>query len=303
MTHTSSSNHRWLWLAPWAFIFVWSCGYVVAKYAVPYAPPLTFLSLRYVGCVVLMGALMLLAGQSLPRGKAFWHTAAAGVLMQAGYLGGCWMGIAQGMPAGVMALIVNMQPVLTAVFAFWTGERVNRRQWLGLVLGFAGVVLVLSTKLGAASHATFGWVAVVMAFGALFAMTAGTLYQKRFCPGIDPRSSQVVQFAASLLITLPIALGTETQTIVWSAPFWSALLFSIFILSGVGISLLLGMIERGAATQVTAYMYWVPPISSLMAWLLFNERIAPAAWPGFILVALGVYLVVALSKQRKIDHE
>jgi drug/metabolite transporter (DMT)-like permease len=290
-------------LAPWAFILVWSCGYVVAKYAVPYAPPLSFLSLRYIGCVLLMSTLMLLAGKSLPHGKALWHTAVAGVLMQAGYLGGCWMGIAQGMPAGVMALIVNMQPVLTAVFVFWAGEHVSRRQWFGLALGFLGVILVLSTKLGAASHATFGWVAVLMAFGALFAMTAGTLYQKRFCPGMDPRASQVVQFAASLLVTLPFALTLETQAIVWAPPFWGALLFSIFILSGVGISLLLGMIERGAATQVTAYMYWVPPISSLMAWLLFNERIATAAWPGFILVALGVYLVVRTDNQRKINHE
>lgn len=297
------SNPLFLRLAPWAFILVWSCGYVVAKYAVPYAPPLTFLSLRYVGCVLLMGALMLVARKSLPHGKALWHTAVAGVLMQAGYLGGCWMGIAQGMPAGVMALIVNMQPVLTAVFVFWAGERISRRQWLGLALGFTGVVLVLSTKLGAASHATFGWAAVLMAFGALFAMTAGTLYQKHFCPGIDPRASQVVQFAASLIVTLPFALSLETQSIVWAAPFWGALLFSVFILSGVGITLLLGMIERGAATQVTAYMYWVPPISSLMAWLLFNEHIAPAAWPGFILVAFGVYLVVKTDNQRKINDD
>ncbi len=300
MFHSPTAEKRFLLLAPWAFILVWSCGYVVAKYAVPYAPPLTFLSLRYMGCIILMGALMLWAGKSLPRGAAMWQTAVAGVLMQAGYLGGCWMGIAQGMPAGVMALIVNMQPVLTAVFAFWAGERVSSRQWLGLVLGFVGVVLVLSTKLGAASNDSFGWLAVALGFGALLTMTVGTLYQKRFCPGIDPRASQVVQFAASLVVTAPFAVGLESQAVVWTTPFWAALAFSIFILSGVGISLLLGMIERGAATQVTAYMYWVPPISSLMAWFLFNERIAPAAWPGFVLVALGVYWVVKVPNHRKI---
>jgi drug/metabolite transporter (DMT)-like permease len=282
-------------LAPLAFILVWSCGYIVAKFVTPYSPPLTFLSLRYVGIMVLMGCLAYSAGTALPRGRALWHTAAAGVLMQAGYLSGCWMGIAQGMPSGVMALIVNMQPVMTAVFAVWMGQRIALRQWLGLGLGFAGVALVLSTKLGAvaSSAPTIGWAAVILGFGALFAMTAGTLYQKHFCPGIDPRASQTVQALASLSVTLPFALLLETQPVQWSLPFWGALAFSVLVLSGVGTSLLLWLIERGAATTVTAYLYWVPPVSSLLAWLLFDERIALLAWPGFLMVALGVYWVVS----------
>jgi drug/metabolite transporter (DMT)-like permease len=196
-------------LAPWLFILVWSCGFVVAKYVTPYAPPLTFLSFRYIGIVLLLGALAWAAKAAFPRGKLLWHTAIAGVLMQAGYLAGCWMGIAQGMPAGVMALVVNLQPPLTAVFTVsylnQNGESaVNTRQWLGLGLGFAGVTLVLSTKLGAANYAQFGWLAIAMALFSLMSITIGTLYQKQRCPGVDPRSGQAVQSAASLASHCPL---------------------------------------------------------------------------------------------------
>ncbi len=293
-------NRLFLRLAPVLFIVVWSCGFIVAKYVMPYSPPLTFLSLRYIGIVVLMTTLALSVGARFPRGKVFWHSCVAGVLMQACYLAGCWMGIANGMPSGVMALVTNLQPVLTAIFTAialnHTGETVTRRQWLGLVLGFTGVVLVLSTKLGAASNANFGWFAVALAITALLCITVGTLYQKHFCPGVDPRAGQAVQSIASLLVTLPLALMVETQsTVQLTAPFWAALAFSVLVLSGMGTSLLLWLIERGAATQVTAYLYWVPPVSSVMAWLMFDERIAPAAWPGFVLVALGVYWVVSAA--------
>lgn len=283
-------------LAPWAFILVWSCGYVVAKYAVPYAPPLTFLSLRFACCIALMLGLMLWAGKRLPRGRLLWHTAAVGVLMQFGYLAGCWMAVAQGMPSGVAALIVNLQPVLTAVAGFWLGEKVTRTQWAGLMLGFAGVAMVLSTRLGAAQYGAIAWVTAVLAGGALLSMTLGTLYQKRYCPRIDARASQVVQFAASLVLSAPLALAFETQPVVWGPPMLGALAFSVLILSGVGISLLLWMIERGQAVQVTGYMYWVPPVSSLLAWWMFDERLAPLAWLGFAFVALGVWAVVRQPK-------
>jgi drug/metabolite transporter (DMT)-like permease len=291
------SNSIYVRLAPWVFILVWSCGFVVAKYVTPYAPPLTFLAFRYLGIVLLLGTIAWAAKVAWPSGKRLWHTALAGVMMQAGYLAGCWMGIAQGMPAGVMALIVNLQPMLTAVFTvlFLTQagqSSVSPRQWLGLALGFAGVALVLATKLGAVNYASFGWFAIVLAFGALIAITVGTLYQKQFCPGVDPRAGQAVQSAASLCVTLPFAWLLETQPVLWTTPLWGALVFSVVVLSGVGTGLLLWLINRGAATQVTAYLYWVPPVSSVLAWVMFDERIALLAWPGFALVAAGVYLVV-----------
>ena len=292
--------------APAVFILVWSCGYIVAKYVVPYAPALTFLSFRYMGVLLLLGSLALAARAAFPRGRLFWHTAVVGVLMQAGYLAGCWIGIAQGMPAGVMALIVNLQPVLTAILtvlflSHHADAQVSPRQWLGLLLGFAGVALELATKLGAVDYASFGWLAVILGLGALIAITAGTLYQKQFCSGVDPRSGQAVQSLASLVVTAPLAWALDTQPVAWTAPFWGALLFSVAILSGVGTGLLLWLINRGSATKVTALMYWVPPVSSLMAWMMFDEHIALVAWPGFLLVALGVYWVVAApAAERKV---
>lgn len=283
-------------VAPALFIVIWACGFIAAKYVIPYAPPLTFLSFRFIGIVLLMSSLALAAGVTFPRGRLLWHTFFVGVLMQATYLGCCWMGIALGMPAGVMALVANLQPVLTAVFTAYalshTGETISRRQWVGLIMGFAGVALVLSTKLGAAASASFGWASVVLAVGALLSITIGTLYQKQFCSGVDPRAGQAMQSVAALVVTLPLALTLETQPVVWSIQFWGALVFSVCVLSGMGTSLLLWLIERGAAVQVTAYLYWVPPVGSLIAWLMFDERIALAAWPGFALVALGVYWVV-----------
>ena len=285
-------------LAPCAFILIWASGYIVAKFVVPYAPPLTFLSLRFVGCLIVMAILAAWAGKALPRGVALWHTALVGILMQVGYLVGCWMSIAQGMPAGVAALVVNLQPVLTAALGFWLGERVTGRQWTGLALGFVGVVLVLSTKLTLASQGlgTVGWLGIVLIVGALWSMTVGTLYQKRFCPGIDPRASQVVQFAASLLVTAPLAWMTETQPVIWGAPLIAALLFSVLVLSAMGISLFLWMIAHGQATRVTGYMYWVPPVSSIMAWALFGERITGWALLGFVAVGFGVYWAVSVPK-------
>ena len=298
-THITSQS-TWVALAPWVFIFVWSCGYIVAKFAAPYAPPLTFLSMRFLGCVALMLVLATWAHKSLPRGKALWHTAVAGLLMQAGYLSGCWMSIALGMPSGIAALVVNMQPILTAVLGFWIGEQVSGRQWAGLGLGFVGVALVLSTKLSLTQASTnhVSWAAVFLIVGALVSMTVGTLYQKRFCPGIDLRASQVVQFAASFVFIAPLAWALESQPLVWGAPLIGALLFSIFVLSGLGISLFLWLIDRGQATRVTGYMYWVPLVSGLMAWVLFDEALSYLAVLGFAAVALGVYWAVSPNQSH-----
>ncbi len=294
-------------IAPAIFILVWSCGFIVAKYVIPYAPPLTFLSFRYVGVFILMSLLTVWARVAFPRGALLWHTFVVGVLMYAGYLGGCWMGVALGMPAGVMALVTNLQPVLTALLTTFalshTNERITNRQWWGLLLGLGGVALVLSTKLGAVSQATFGLSAVVLSFGALASITVATLYQKHFCSGVDPRASQAMQALAAFIVTVPFAVSIETQPIIWSTHFWGALVFSVCVLSGIGTSLLLWLIDRGAATQVTAYLYWVPPVSSLIAWIMFDERIVPVAWPGFALVALGVYCVVSTTKSPVIGKK
>ncbi len=291
---TESAQSSLVRIAPWAFILIWSSGYVVAKAAAPYAEPLTFLLLRYSGVIALMGLLAIVARAPWPANRrAVTHIAVSGIGIQAVYLGGVWVAVKHGMPAGVAALIVNLQPVLTAVAGRLVGERVSARQWLGLLLGFGGVALVVWTKV---TTTGMGFGVVLLAVIALFAMTAGTLYQKRFCPTFDLRTGQVIQFVVSVIVTLPFAFATESFHIEWNAQVLGALLWSILVLTGGGISLLFLMIRHGAATQVTSYLYLVPAVTAVMAWLMFGERLGPSAIAGMIVTIIGVALVV---RQRK----
>lgn len=286
----------WLPAAPFLFIVIWSTGYVVAKAAAPHAEPLSFLLVRYIGVIALMAVLALIARAPWPaRRLDVVHLAVAGIGIQAIYLGGVWVAVKHGMPAGVAALIVNLQPVLTAVAGGAIGERVRVRQWAGLALGLAGVALVVSNKLGGAG---MGWGPVLLAVLALLAITAGTLYQKRFMPTFDLRTGQVVQFAASVIVTLPFALAFESFRIDWNAPVVAAMVWSIVVLSGGGISLLFLMIRHGAATEVTSYMYLVPAVTALMAWAMFGERLGAVAVLGMVVTIVGVALVVRRPARR-----
>jgi drug/metabolite transporter (DMT)-like permease len=280
----------WLAAAPFLFILIWASGYVVAKAAAPYADPLSFLVIRYAGVIALMTALAVIARALWPaRPIDVLHLAVAGVCIQAIYLGGVWVAVKHGMPAGLAALIVNLQPVLTAIAVGAAGERVRLRQWAGLALGFAGVAMVVSSKLGGAG---MGWAPVWLSVLALLAITAGTLYQKRFIPAFDLRTGQVVQFAASVAVTLPFALAFEAFRIEWNAQVIAAMLWSIVVLSGGGISLLFLMIRHGAATEVTSYMYLVPAVTAIMAWAMFGERLGVVAIAGMVVTIAGVALVV-----------
>jgi drug/metabolite transporter (DMT)-like permease len=275
--------------APALFIFIWATGYIVAKYAAPHAEPLTFLLLRYLGIIALMGTLALLARAPWPTRREMWHLCIAALGIQAIYLGGVWVAIKWGMPAGISALIVNVQPVLTAALAFFVGERVSRKQWFGIALGLGGVALVVWHKL------TFAGLLVgpvMFCVAALLGMTLGTLYQKRYVPQFDLRTGQVVQFAASFLVTLPFAFAFETFTVHWNAPFFVALIWSIVVLTGGGISLMFFMLREGKATTVTSYMYLVPAVTTIMAWAMFGETLTTTAIFGMGLTLLGVYVVV-----------
>lgn len=285
----SSSPPRWLAIAPVLFIFIWATGYVVAKFAAPHAEPLTFLLIRYIGVVLLMLVLALLARARWPSAREALHLAVAGIGIQAIYLGGVWVSIKHGMPAGVSALIVNVQPVLTAMLGFFVLERVTPRQWLGVLLGLGGVMLVVWHKLGTAGMT---WATLMMNVASLIGITAGTLYQKRFVPSFDLRTGQVVQFLASIAVTLPVALATESFQVTWNLPFAAAMLWSIVVLTGGGISLMFTMLRHGKATTVTSYMYLVPLVTALMAWAMFGETLAATAVVGMAVTLLGVWLVV-----------
>ena len=281
---------------PVVFVLIWSTGFIVAKYGLPYAPPLSFLTIRYALSLLCFLAWIAIARVAWPQSRSQWlHLGVTGVLIHAGYLGGVWSAIKGGMGSGLSALIVGLQPVLTAVWvsrmgdANQGGSRVSARQWLGLVLGLAGLLLVVSRKFGADNEAT----PYTLAFAvlALLSITAGTLYQKRFVKAADVRSANAIQLGAALLVTLPFVF-LENEAVQWTPGFVGALAWSVLALTLGGSSLLYMLIQRGAATAVSSLMYLVPPTTALMAWLLFGEAITVATVLGTALTALGVWPVV-----------
>jgi drug/metabolite transporter (DMT)-like permease len=279
---------------PLVFVLLWSTGFIVARYGMPLAPPMTFLALRYSFSILCLLLWIMLAGIPWPSTRIQWlHLSVTGLLMHGGYLGGVWAAVKAGMGSGLIALIVGLQPVLTAFWLSFTGGHVTRRQWAGLVLGFAGLVLVVSRKLGAGGEAdAFN---LSLAIFALFCITTGTLYQKRFVTPCDVRSANTVQLLAALLVTLPMAL-LEAESIRWNAEFAGAMAWSVLVLTLGASSLLYMLIHRGAATAVTSLLYLVPPTTAVMAWVLFSEPITPVTLAGTALTALGVSLVVKAAR-------
>jgi drug/metabolite transporter (DMT)-like permease len=280
----------WLRAMPAVFVVIWSTGFVVARLGMPHAPPMTFLAWRYALSIVAFGVWIALArGVQWPRGRDQWlHLAVLGTLQHAGYLGGVWAAVKAGMPAGLAALIVCLQPVLTAAWLSWSAaHRVSTRQWIGLWLGLGGLTLVLWHRM---QGGALGLGSLLMAIGALLSITVGTLYQKRFVEPGDVRSANLVQLAAALLATLPLTL-IEQESMHWNLQLWSAMAWSVLALTLGGSSLLYLLIQRGAATEVTSLFYLVPPCTALMAWIGFGETITPSMWLGMMLCVTAVFLV------------
>jgi len=217
------------------------------------------------------------------------HIAVSGLLVHGLYLGGVFVAMSRGLPAGVTSLIVGLQPILAAVGAgLLLGERTGARQWIGLGLGFAGVALVLSGKLGAGPLPLGP--TLLPAFAALAGITLGTLYQKRFCPAFDLRTGAVVQFVPTALVTLAAATATESFRVDWSGEFLFALGWLVLVLSLGAISLLNLLIRRGTAVGVARLFFLVPPSTTLIAFLLFGERLPGTALLGMAVAVAGVYL-------------
>ena len=287
---------------PAVFVLIWSTGFVVAKYGLPYAPPLTFLSIRYALSLLCFLVWVRVARVKWPCGWRQWlHLLVSGSLIHASYLGGVWTAIKFGMGSGLAALITGLQPVLTAVWLSAMAspdrseDKVTKRQWLGLALGLAGLVLVVSRKFGSTQEVTgFTLAAITIA---LLSITAGTLYQKRFVQPADVRSANAIQIAAAFLVTLPLTLF-EAEVVTWTPQFIGALAWSVLVLTLGGSSLLYMLIQRGAATAVTSLLYLVPPCTALMAWLLFAEPITAVTVVGTVITAFGVRLVVRAAKPR-----
>jgi drug/metabolite transporter (DMT)-like permease len=303
-------------LTPVVFVLIWSTGFVVARFGMPHAPPMRFLAWRFALSVLAFVIWVLLSRAAWPKGRAQWfHLAVIGTLTHAGYLGGVWSAVKLGIGAGTSALIVGLQPVLTALWvammaprapvapaphggavalgrpgggAAGQEHRVAPLQWLGLGLGLAGLLLVVWNKLG---HGEVTPLNLGMCLMALLAITIGTLYQKRFVAPCDVRSASAVQLMAAFVVVLPLAL-LETEAVQPQPALLGALAWSVGVLTLGGSSLLYMMVQRGAATRVTSLMYLVPPCTALLGWLLFDELLTPLVLAGLALTALGVGLVV-----------
>ena len=274
---------------PALFVLLWATGFIGAKFGLPYAPPLMFLSWRFILVIALMTLIALAMRAPWPRGVQILHVAVAGVLLQAGYLGGVFAGIDLGMSAGLSSLIVSLQPILTAFAGPFFGEPVSRRQWAGFVLGFGGVFMVVFHKI---NLGMVGWESLSVTLLALLSITAGTLYQKRFVRPCDVRTANAVQLAAAFAVSAPLAVMLEHGALQWHPDLVVAMAWSVLALTLGGSSLLYLLIQRGAATRVTSLMYLVPPCTAVLAWMLFREPLGATVIGGMSLTALGVWLVV-----------
>jgi len=282
---------------PTVFVLLWSSGFIAAKTGLEAADPLTFLTLRFALATLLMLAVVLAMRAPWPSSwREVGHYAVLGLMMQAIYFGCAWISMGTGVGAGTAALILSMQPILTAVVAGrLLGERVMARQWLGLLVGFLGVALVVQHKLGAGLGTPIG---MMWSFLSLLGITAGTLYQKRFCPRMDPRTGGLVQFIAAVLVLLPLALMLEDGRIAWTPEFIGALFYVSIFLSLISITLLTVMIKRGQASRITSLFFLVPPITALMAWVVLGETMGGMALVGLACAVIGVALVVTPRRGR-----
>lgn len=273
-------------------MILWSTGFIGAKFGLPDAEPLTFLTVRYIAVLLLMGGIAWLMRAPWPRTLREWlHIGVSGLLVHAVYLGGVFTAISHGLPAGVASLVVGLQPVLTALGAgALLGERVRPTQWAGLALGFAGVGMVVAHKvLGSASVDSLAALLLPVVV-ALLGITAGTLYQKRFCHAFDLRTGSVIQFLPSLLVTAIVASQTETMQVHWSGNFVFALGWLVLVLSLGAVSLLNMLIRSGSAVNVASLFYLTPPTTALIAWAIFGETLTGLALIGMGVTVFGVWL-------------
>ncbi|MDE2598806.1 MAG: DMT family transporter [Rhodocyclaceae bacterium] len=279
---------NWARFAPGLFVLLWSTGFIGAKYGLPHAEPLTFLFVRYLLVISAFAVIAWASGAPWPRQWREWgHIGVAGLLLHGVYLGGVFVAIHQGLPAGIVSLVAGLQPLLTAAMAgVLLREGVAPRQWIGLVLGLVGAALVLSGRIAGGAGLS-GLLAAVLG---LLGITAGTMYQKRFCPSFDWRSGAVAQFLPAAIVTGIVAAVTESMQVEWNGDFVFALCWLVLVVSIGAISLLNYLIRSGSAVNVASLFYLVPASTAVIAWLMFDETLSPLAIGGMGLSLWGVSL-------------
>ena len=276
-------------VAPAVFVLLWSSGFIGAKFGLAYAEPLTYLALRMLGVILILGIVVALTRPKWPDAVGFRHSVATGLMVHGLYLGGVFVAIGHGLPAGLAALIVSLQPLLTSTIAHrWLRERVGVLQWAGIALGFTRVYLVLRDSATTGEASALAWASITIA---LFGITVGTIYQKRFGGAIDWRPALLIQYVAAALLLGAGALAIETRVVHWTPDFVFALSYLVVVLSLGAVWLYYFMIRRAAATRVVSLFYLTPPVTALMAFALFGETLAPLALVGMAVCVVGVFLV------------
>lgn len=290
MNEPRAASAAWIATAPILFVLMWSTGFIGTKLGIPYAEPFTFLAIRFAISAAILAALALAAGAQWPADwRSRGHLVVAGVLLHGVYLGGVFSSIGHGVPTGVVALIAGVQPILTALLVGRVlGERVSTIQWLGIVLGFAGVVLVVWERVAFGGATAVG---IAFAVLCLLGITVGTLYQKRFCPQFDLRAGTAIQLAAGTVFCLLVAGASETMVVAWTGEFVFALFWLVIVLSVGAFNLLFSLLRKGAAARVASLFYLTPPTTAVMGYFLFGEVLGWLALLGLAVAAAGVALV------------
>jgi drug/metabolite transporter (DMT)-like permease len=275
--------------APALFVLLWSTGFIGARYGMPYIEPLTFLIVRMAFAVVIMAGIAHAGGARWPHANEVGHSLVAGSLVHGLCLGGVFTAISQGVSAGISALILGLQPIVTSTLANrFMGEKVTRPQWAGLALGLVGVLLVLHDRNIVLAGSVLGWVA---SFLSLIGITLGTLYQKRYCGGIDWRTGNLIQYVgAGVLFTLG-AFAFETREIHWTGELIFAMAWLVLVLSIAAVGLMYWLIRRSPATGFASLFYLVPVVTAFFAFILFDERLDSISMLGMVICAGGVALI------------
>jgi len=282
--------------APALFVVLWSTGFVGARYGMPYIEPMTFLGVRMLGVVAIMLIIAVVSGARWPNAREAGHSLVTGVLVHFLYLGGVFVAISQGVPAGISALLPGLQPILTSTIASrFMGETVSRQQWAGLALGLVGVLLVLHDRSIVLAGTPLGWTASVVS---LIGITLGTLYQKRFGGRIDWRTGNIVQYAGAGLLFWLCAFAFETRVIHWTGELVFAIAWLVLVLSIAAVALMYWLIRRSPATGFASLFYLVPAVTALMAYLLFGERLDHVSVIGMLVCAVGVVLANRAAVRR-----
>ncbi len=295
----SLATHRLSAAAPIVFVLLWSTGFIAAKAGLEHSGPISFLTIRFALVAILMLGVVVVMRARWPRGiREYGHLAILGIFMQIFYFGGAWISMSTGVGAATTALVVSLHPVLTALLAKqFLEERVTIVQWTGFFLGVAGVILVVEQNLGLG----FGTLAgILWSVAAMFGITIGTIYQKRFCPEIDAFTGGFVQFVLATAVLLPFAVFQEGWHVTWTMEFTIALIWVSVFLSIISLTLLTLLIKQGHASRVASLFFLVPPVTAVMAWGALGETMSGLAVAGMILAVVGVSFVMSPATFEKL---